>query len=126
MEDLVIEEEDGASSALQITLGDFLVFIKWMNQAEKSLDRAEALSTLPELDSGKVKGWIQLVQRLEERFRRSEEKKLALEANVIAHETQLGQLLSHLHANIASLYENLGQSQKAEEVRRRAEALHVG
>ncbi|HMF86104.1 MAG TPA: hypothetical protein VK598_07110 [Nitrospiraceae bacterium] len=126
MEDLVIEEEDDASSALQVTLGDFLVFIKWMNQTEKSLDRAEALPTLPELDSGKVKGWIQLVQRLEERFRRSEEKKLALEANVIAHETQLGQLLSHLHANIASLYENLGQSQKAEEVRRRAEALHVG
>ena len=126
MEDLVIEEEDGASSALQITLGDFLVFIKWMNQAEKSLDGAEALPTLPELDSGKVKGWIQLVQRLEERFRRSEENKLALEANVIAQEAQLGQLLSHLHANIASLYENLGQSQKAEEVRRRAEALHVG
>jgi len=126
MEDLVIEEEEGASSALLITLGDFLVFIKWMNQTEKSLDRAEALPPLPELDSGKVKGWIQLIQRLEERFRRSEEKKLALEANVIAHETQLGQLLSHLHANIASLYENLGQSKKAEEVRRRAEALHVG
>jgi hypothetical protein len=126
MEDLVIEEEDGASSALLITLGDFLVFIKWMNQTEKSLDRGEALPPLPELDSGKVKSWIQLIQRLEERFRRSEEKKLALEANVIAHETQLGQLLSHLHANIASLYDNLGLSKKAEEVRRRAEALHVG
>jgi hypothetical protein len=72
-----------------------------------------------------VKGWIQLVQRLEERFRRSEEKKIALEANVIAQEAQLGQLLTHLHANIASLYENLGQSKKAEEVRRRAEALHA-
>jgi hypothetical protein len=78
------------------------------------------------LDSGKVKGWIQLVQRLEERFHRSEERKLALEANVIAHEAQMGQLLSHLLANIASLYENLEQSHKAEEVRRRAEALHVG
>jgi len=126
MEELVIEEEDGASSALQITLGDFLIFIKWMNQTEKSLDRAEALPSLPDLESGKVKGWIQLVQRLEERFRRSEEKKLALEANVIAHEAQLGRLLSHLHTNIASLYDNLGQSQKAEEVRRRAEALHIG
>jgi hypothetical protein len=125
MEDLVIEE-DGASSALQITLGDFLVFIKWMNQTEKSLDRAEAMPTFPDVDSGKVKGWIQLVQRLEERFRRSEEKKLALEANVIAHEAHLGQLLSHLLANIASLYDNLEQSQKAEEVRRRAQALHVG
>jgi len=124
MEDLVIEEE-GASSALKITLGDFLVFINWMNQTEKSLERGEALPTTPELDSGKVKGWIQLVQRLEERFRRSEEKKIALEANVIAQEAQLGQLLTHLHANIASLYENLGQSKKAEEVRRRAEALHA-
>lgn len=122
MEDLVIEE--GASSALKITLGDFLVFINWMNQLEKALDRAEALPTMPDLDSGKIRGWIQLVQRLEERFRRSEEKKLALEANVIAQETQLGQLLSHLHTNIASLYENLGQVQKAEEVRRRAEVLH--
>ncbi|MBH0199989.1 MAG: hypothetical protein HP497_11320 [Nitrospira sp.] len=122
MEDLVIE--DSAASALEITLGDFLMFINWMNQAEKSLDRAESLPTLPSLDSAKVRGWIQLVQRLEERFRRSEEKKLAMEANVIAQEAQLGQLLSHLHGNIASLYENLGQSQKAEEVRRRAEALH--
>jgi len=126
MEELVIEEEDGASSALQITLGDFLIFINWMNQTEKALDRAEAMPSLPDVESGKVKGWIQLVQRLEERFRRSEEKKLALEANVIAHEAQLGRLLSHLHTNIASLYDNLGQSQKAEEVRRRAEALHIG
>ena len=46
MEDLVIEEE-GASSALKITLGDFLVFINWMNQTEKSLDRAEALADPP-------------------------------------------------------------------------------
>ncbi|MBH0177160.1 MAG: hypothetical protein HP491_04690 [Nitrospira sp.] len=122
MEDLVIE--DGATSALEITLGDFLVFINWMNQTEKSLDRAEPLPALPNLDSAKVRGWIQLIQRLEERFRRSEEKKLALEANVIAQEAQLGQLLSHLHTNIASLYENLGQVQKAEDVRRRAEALH--
>ena len=126
MEQLVIEEEDSASSALQITLGDFLVFIKWMNETAKSVERGVALPTLPDLDSSKVKGWMQLIQRLEERFRRSEEKKLALEANVIAQEAQLGQLLSHLHANIASLYDNLGQSHKAEEVRRRAEALHVG
>ena len=124
MENLVIEEE-GGSSSLTITLGDWLIFINWMNHTEKSLERAEAIPPLPSLDSGKVKAWIQLMQRLEERFRWSEEKKLALEANVIAQEAQLGRLLSHLHANIASLYDNLGHSQKAEDVRRRAEALHV-
>jgi hypothetical protein len=51
MEDLVIEEE-GASSALKITLGDFLVFINWMNQTEKALERGEALPTTPELEAG--------------------------------------------------------------------------
>jgi hypothetical protein len=125
MEELVFEEEEGASSAFRITLGDIFVFINWMNQTEKSLDRAEALPPIPDLESGKVKGWIHLVQRLEERFRLNEEKKLALEANVIAHEAQMGQILSHLHANIASLYDNLGQSQRAEGVRRRVEAIHV-
>ena len=124
MEDLVIEEA-GESSALKITLGDFLIFINWMNQTEQALNRAEALPGMPDLDSIKIRGWVELVQRLEDRFRRSEEKKLALEANVIAQEAQLGQLLSHLHTNIASLYENLGQVQKAEEVRRRAEALAI-
>ena len=38
MEDLVIEEE-GTSSALTITLGDFLVFINSMNQTEKALEQ---------------------------------------------------------------------------------------
>ena len=126
MESLVIEDEEGTSSALAITLGDLLLFINWMKQTDNSLDRGETLPPPPDLDSGKVRGWIQLIQRLEERFRWSEERKLALEANVIAQEAQLGQLLSHLHANIASLYDILGQSEKAEEVRRRAEAFRVG
>ena len=125
MESLVIEEE-GTSSALAITLGDVLLFINWMNQTDKSLDRGEALPPPPDLDSGKVKGWIQLIQRLEGRFRWSEERKQALEANVIAQEAQLWKLLSHLHANIASQYDILGQSQKAEDVRRRAETFRVG
>src|SRR5262249_19004453 len=127
MEELVFEEDvKCASSAFKITLGDVFVFINWMNRTEKSLDRAESLPPLPDLDSDKVKGWIQLIQQLEERFHQTEEKKLALEANVITHEAQTGQFLSLLHANIAALSDNLGQSQRAEEVRRRAEAVHVG
>jgi len=122
MEDLIIEVE--ASLVSKITLSDLLIFINWMNQMEKALERGVASPPIPALHSDKVRVWMQLVQCLEERFRLSEEKKAALEANVIAHEAQLGQLLSHLHLNIASLYENLGQSEKAEEMRRRAKALH--
>jgi hypothetical protein len=124
MEDLVIEEE-GASSALKITLGDFLVFINWMNQTEKSLERGEALPTTPDLDSGKVKGWIQLVQRLEERFRRSEEKKIALEANVIAQEAQLGQLLTHCQYCVALRQSWAGQEGRRSASARRGVARHL-
>jgi hypothetical protein len=126
MEELVIDEEEGASSVLQITLGDSLAFIKWMSQTEKSLDRAEPFPALPHFESDKVKGWTQLIQRLNDRYRRSEEKKMALESNVITHEGQMRLLVSQLHANIASLYDNLEQSQKAEKVRRRAEVLLMG
>jgi hypothetical protein len=72
MEDLLIEE--AASSELKITLGDLLVFIHWMTEMEKSLERSVALPRMPELDSRKVKRWIQLVQRIKERFHRQEEK----------------------------------------------------
>jgi hypothetical protein len=126
MEELVFEEDEVAPSAFNITLGDVLVFINWMNQMEKSLDRAEVLPPLPDVDSGKVRGWVQLVRRLEEGFRRNEEQKRALEANVIAHEAQIEQLFSHMQTNIASLYDHLGHAQKATEVRRHAEAVHVG
>ncbi len=126
MEELVFEAEDRPISALNLTLWDVFVFVKWMDQTETSLGRAEALPPAPDLDSGKVKAWIQLVQRLEEHSRLNEEKKQALEANVIEQEVQLGQLLSHLHGNIASLYDDLGQLQRAEEVRRRAQAVNVG
>jgi hypothetical protein len=124
MEELVIEEKDDPSSALHVQLGDVLAFIQWMHHARKSLDGADASPTIPDVASGKVKGWIHLIQQLGEGVRGNEERILALEQNVIAHEVQLKHFLSHLHANTASLYDNLGRSHKAEEVRRRAEALH--
>lgn len=123
MEELVFEEEAGATSTFTITLSDLFVFINWMNQSETSVDRGEDLPPLPDLDSSKVKGWIHLIQRLEERVRRNEEKNLGLNASVMAHDVEMGQILSHMHANLASLYDSLGQAERAEDVRRRAEAI---
>src|SRR5262249_25418226 len=99
MDELVFEEEVGAASAFAITLGDVLVFSNWMDQTERSLDRAEALPPLPDLDSGKVKGWIQGIQRLAERFRGNGEQSLALEATLLTSEARTGPILSHLYAN---------------------------
>ncbi len=124
MNDLVFEL-DSTTSALKITLGDLLVFINWMQQADKALESGERPPDAPEVDSGQVLGWVTLVQKLDDRFNRCKEKQLALEANLVMQEAQLRDLLSQLHGNIASLYENLGLEQKAQEVRRRAEAVQA-
>ncbi len=124
MNDLVFEL-DSTTSALKITLGDLLVFINWMQQADKALESGERPPDAPEVDSGQVLGWVNLVQKLDDRFNRCKEKQLALEANLVMQEAQLRDLLSQLHGNIASLYENLGLEQKAQEVRRRAEAVQA-
>ena len=122
MNDLVFEL-DSTTSALRITLGDLLVFINWMQQADKALESGEQLPDGPEVDSSQVLGWVSLIQKLDERLRRTREKQLALEANLVVQEAQLRDLLSQMHGNIAALYENLGLEQKAQEVRRRAEAV---
>ena len=122
MNDLVFEL-DSTTSALKITLGDLLVFINWMQQADKALENGEQLPDAPEVDSSQVLGWVSLIQKLDERLRRTREKQLALEANLVVQEAQLRDLLSQMHGNIAALYENLGLEQKAQEVRRRAEAV---
>ena len=122
MNDLVFEL-NSTTSALKITLGDLLVFINWMQQADKALESGEQLPDGPEVDSGQVLSWVGLIQKLDERLRRTREKQLALEANLVVQEAQLRDLLSQMHGNIAALYENLGLEQKAQEVRRRAEAV---
>lgn len=124
MSDMVFEL-DSTTSALKITLGDLLVFINWMQQADRAMEMGEQVPDAPDVESAQIQGWAELIRRLDERYRRSKEKQLALEANLVVQEAQLRDLLSQLHGNIASLYENLGLEQKAQEVRRRAEAVQT-
>ena len=80
MNDLVCELDHNAS---KITLGDLLVFIDWMHRADAALEQAEALPPRPEIESEKVNAWVQLIQKVEERHRLMEEKRVALEANLM-------------------------------------------
>jgi len=122
MNDLICELDHNAS---KITLGDLLVFIDWMHRADAALEQAEALPPRPEIESEKVNAWVQLIQKVEGRHRLMEEKRVALEANLMAQEAQLSQLLSQLHLNVASLYDTLGLQDKACQVRKKAETVHA-
>jgi len=122
MNDLICELDHNASKT---TLGDLLLFIDWMHRADAALEQAEALPPRPEIESEKVNAWVQLIQKVEERHRLMEEKRVALEANLMAQEAQLSQLLSQLHLNVASLYDTLGLQDKACQVRKKAETVHA-
>ena len=115
--------EDNGTSILDMTFSDFLAFSNWMSHIHKAIDLAEPLPQTPNLASTKVREWIHAIHRLEERARQAERGKLLTEANALAQEARLSQLLSRLHIHMAVLYEHLGQPQKAAEFRQKADTF---
>lgn len=109
-----------------ITFGDFLIFINWIDHSERALNHAEPLPPPPHLTSTKILEWVHLILRLEERARQAEERIRSAEATALEQEIKLGQFLSSLHVSIASLYEHLGETHKAAKLRRKVDALPYG
>ena len=123
MEDAAVNLVSTAS-VLKINLTDLIRFLNWFQQAQKAFEGGDALPAAPDVDSERAKSWIDLFRKLEERYRLGEEKQMSLEASLQSQEAEVTQVLSRLYANIASLYENLGQEVKAQEVRRKASAVN--
>ena len=117
-------EPDFSDSALKINLNDLFHFIKWIHHANQAFDNGKALPAVPKLESGKVQSWIHLIQKYEIRLKQQEEQSRDLTKNIQSQETDLRRLLSDLHTNIASLYDNLGFEEKAHESRMKAEQLY--
>jgi len=114
------------ASVRDITFGDLLVFMGWMQKMEQACEHQLAVPDPPRVMSAKVKGWMYLMQTLEERRRQGDERLAVLEATLAAHEARLGPLFSSLLGNLAVLYETLGRGEKAQAVRQRLEAIHDG
>lgn len=113
------------TSTLQLKVSDVLLFVNWMNEAHRACQFNQPLPQVPVLESPQVKAWVELVQMSAEQFRQSETKTVSLLAHVSAQETQLERLVHQLHESIASLYDNLGRTEKAEEIRKLSSALQI-
>ena len=122
MEDTTVNLVSTAS-VLKINLTDLIRFLNWFQQAQKAFESGDALPAAPDVESERAKSWIDLFRKLGERYRLGEEKQMSLEANLHSQEAEVVQVLSRLYANIANLYESLGQEVKAQEVRRKASAV---
>ncbi len=117
-------EPDFSDSSLKINLNDLFHFIKWIHHAHQAFDNGNALPAVPKIESGKVKSWIHLIQKYEIRLKERTEQSQDLTKSIQTQETDLRRLLSDLHTNIASLYDNLGFEEKANESRLKAGQLY--
>ena len=108
---------------LSITFGDLLTFMNWIHEAGKALDNDQPLPSAPGVEAEKLKSCVELIQKLESRSRRIQGRQLLPESYLQGQESELDRLLSHLHNNVATLYENLGQGRKAKEIRKQAVAI---
>lgn len=113
------DSQSGSVSTLNITLGELVVYINWMQQAEKSMSQGQTLPNAPHLTLGEVSRWVDLVLRQESIIRDLEAKQLSLQQTLTVQEGQLGSLANDLCEKVAELYENMGQHDKAATVRLR-------
>lgn len=115
--------QEALHSILDLSSQDIAQFVNWMEQLVPALEKGQALPPMPDLGSEKIKRWVQALQTLEGRVRRSDEKGFALATSLNSHVAQLKQALSQMYANLASLYDQAGEREEARKVRGRAEPL---
>ncbi len=116
-------EQTATLSAPDISLRDLTAYISWMQRAVAALDMGHPLPDSPDLRSEETRSWVQAVQRMEEQIRQHAERQTTLATNLHQHETQLDQVMSNVYLNMASLYETLGEFDKAVAVRGRVGVL---
>jgi uncharacterized Zn finger protein len=92
-------EPEETASGLGLTLREVTIFIDWLQPAIKALERGQELPGASDLKPGEVLGWVQAIQKLQERWHRSDEKQRALETDLHARETQLAQVTQQLEAS---------------------------
>jgi len=98
-------EQKSAAYATDIKFNEIATFIEWLQPAVRALERGQAIPDAPKLGPGEVMGWIQAVQKLEERRRESEAIQVALEADKTAREAQLNRATQQLQASIQEVRE---------------------
>lgn len=118
-------ELSGLASTLKLQVSDVLLFVNWMNEAHHACQHGQPLPRAPLLESPQVNAWVEFVRKGGEQLRQGETQTVSLLAHLGAQESQLEGLVHQLHESIASLYDNLGRAEKADQIRRLSSALQA-
>ena len=111
--------------ALDITLGDLFLFLTWLEHADKAFQEGHPLPDAPHHIAGTTRRWVNSIRSLDTRHRQAQIRSRDLKETLGAQEQPLRSFAANLCENLAALYDQLGQGDKAQAVRMRAAALHI-
>jgi hypothetical protein len=98
------DQKTSVSSTSQ-KLREITIFIGWLQPTVEAMERGDGFPYAPDLEPGEVMGWVKAIQKFEERWRSSEEKRVALEAEQSAREVQIGYLTKLLDDTVHKVKE---------------------
>lgn len=93
-------KESAALRPADVKLSELTVFIEWMQQAVRAIERGATVPDQPDAATGEVASWIRIIRNLDDRRREGEEVQVGLEAELQSREASLAQLTQQLEASL--------------------------
>ena len=100
-----MSDQKTSVSSMSQKLREITIFLGWLQPTVEAMERGEGFPYTPDLEPGEVMGWVTAIQKFEERWRSSEEKRVALEAEQSAREVQIGYLTKLLDDTVQKVKE---------------------
>ena len=93
-------KEPASSRPTDVKLSELTVFIEWMQQAVRAIEKGEGVPEQPDAASGEIASWMRIIRNLDDRRREGEEIQLGLETELQHRESTLAQLTERLETSL--------------------------
>lgn len=100
-----MSDQKTSVTSMSEKLREITIFISWLQPTIEAMERGQGFPYAPDLEPGEIMGWVKAIQKFEERWRSSEERRLALEAVQSAREVQIGYLTKLLEDTVQKVKE---------------------
>lgn len=93
--------KDSASSrSTDVKLSELTVFIEWMQQAVRAIEKGDTVPDQPDAATGEIASWMRIIRNLDDRRREGEEIQVGLQRELQHRESALAHLTERLEASL--------------------------
>lgn len=93
-------KEAASLRSADVKLSELTVFIEWMQQAVRAIEKGETVPDQPAAATGEIASWMRIIRNLDDRRREGEEIQVGLEVELQSREAALAQLTQQLEASL--------------------------